>query len=407
MNVEFKVNKAYIPHLQDQAGIQIFYGGSSSGKSVFIAQRVVLDLLQGGRNYLVIRKVARYLKRSVFNEICKVISENELDAYFSINHSDLYITAYNDYQILFCGLDDAQKLKSITPKKGVITDIWIEEATEAEFNDYKELTKRLRGVSEGDMNKRFTFTFNPILQSSWLYREFFTAWDDSKTEYRSADGQLSILKTTYKDNAFLTGEDRRKLEDETDHYYHEVYTLGNWGVLGSVIFKKWRMEDLSEKRQQFDTFRNGLDFGFAEDPAALIRTAYDRKHKTIYILDELYQRGMTNDILAAEVTKMVGHETVMCDSAEPKSITELRNHGVQALAVRKGKDSVLHGIQWLQQQEVVIDTSCQHTKNEWQQAKWKEDKDGNVLPQPSDKMNHTIDAVRYAYEEEMKSSWGW
>lgn len=402
MDIEITVNKIYLPYLEKQTRIQIFFGGSSSGKSVFLAQRTILDVLKG-RNYLVVRKVARTIRQSIFNELCKVINDMDLNSQFTINKTDMAITAKNGYQILSCGLDDVQKLKSITPAKGVITDILVEEATEIEYSDYKEISKRLRGVSDFKGMKRITFAFNPILQTSWLYTEFFGKWDDSMT--RHEDENISILKTTFKDNAFLEQDDIERLENETDEYYYNVYTLGNWGVLGSVIFKNWKVEDCSEIRKTADNYKNGLDFGFASDPAALVRTHYDRKHKTIYILDELYQRGMTNDILAEEVKAMIGYEYVVCDSSEPKSIKELKNYGINAVGAKKGKDSVAHGIQWLQQQTIIIDVSCQNFKNEIQQYQWKEIQ-GQAVPIPIDKNNHLIDALRYSYEEEYKESTG-
>lgn len=126
------------------------------------------------------------------------------------------------------GLDDVQKIKSITPKKGVITDIWIEEATECDENDIKELTKRLRGITKG-IKKRITLTFNPILRSHWIFKKYFGNFGDDDKEYR--DENLLIQKTTYKDNRFLEQDDIDDLEDETDEYFYQVYTLGNWGVL--------------------------------------------------------------------------------------------------------------------------------------------------------------------------------
>ena len=404
LNVSTKIfNEVYIPYLQDDTPTQIFYGGSSSGKSVFLAQRTVLDVMKGGRNYLVIRNVAKTIRGSVYNEIIKAISRMGLNRFFIVLKSEFTITCFNGYQILFCGLDDPEKIKSITPAKGVITDIWIEEATEIEYNAYKQLTKRLRGRSK--VAKRITLSFNPILQDHWIYKEFFlNVWDDSKRKYK--DDKLSILKTTYKDNRFLTEQDIKALEDETDRYFYEVYTLGNWGVLGAVIFKNWRVEDLSWLKPIADNFRNGLDFGFAEDPSALPHTHYDKKKKTIYVLDELYMPGLTNDMLAIEVKKIIGNQLVVCDSAEPKSIKELRKYGVNAIGAKKGKDSVNHGIQWLQQHTIVVDVKCQNMKNELMKYKWKEDKNGNVLPVPVDKDNHLIDALRYAYEDDMRAATG-
>jgi phage terminase large subunit len=380
---------------------QIFFGGSSSGKSVFLAQRCVLDVAGGDRNYLITRKVARTIRSSTFNEIQKAIRRFKLTDKFNINKSDMVITCVNGYQILFGGLDDVEKIKSITPQKGVITDIWVEEATEADRADIKQLEKRLRGISR--VAKRLVLSFNPILQTHWIYTEYFGGWDDSKNLYR--DENLSILRTTFRDNKFLTNDDRNALENETDPYYKAVYSDGKWGVLGAVIFKNWRVEDCSEIRKTADKFKNGLDFGFAEDPAAFIHTYYDKTRKTIYILDEIYQQELTNKELAEQIKAIVGkNQFVTCDSAEPKSIRELLNYSIRAIGAKKGPDSVDFGIKWLQSQTIVIDVKCQNAKNEFSQYKWKEDKNNAVLPVPVDKFNHLIDALRYAYEDEMRYS---
>lgn len=396
-------NPVYLPHLSNMSRTQIFFGGSSSGKSVFLAQRTVEDVMAGGRNYLICRQVGRTLRGSVFQEVCKVIGSWNVGALFAINKSDMLITCKNGYQIIFAGLDDVEKLKSLTPAKGVITDVWVEEATETDKATVKQLYKRQRGGSDKTA-KRFTLSFNPIMQNHWIYEEYFNriGWADKQTEYRADDGSLSILKTWYVHNRFLTADDVRDLESETDPYYHNVYTLGNWGVLGNVIFTNWRVEDLSEMRDQFTNRRNGLDFGFASDPAALSRSHYDRMRKTIYIFDELYETGLTNPRLAEALLPMVGMDSVTCDSAEPKSIRELKDNGINTRAAKKGKDSVNYGIQWLQQQTIVIDAKCINSKNEFMQYKWKEDKAGNAMRDPVDKMNHIIDATRYAYEEDMR-----
>jgi phage terminase large subunit len=316
----------------------------------------------------------------------------------------MLITCSNGYQIIFAGLDDVEKMKSLAPARGAITDIWVEESTEVEKNSIKQLYKRQRG---GDDNtpKRLSMSFNPILQSHWVYEEYFSkiGWADKQTEYKT--DELSILKTIYKDNRFLTPNDIKDLENETDKYYYAVYTEGQWGVLGNVIFTNWRVEDLSKLRDQFTNIRNGLDFGFSSDPAALVTTHYDRMRKIIYIYNELYETGLTNDVLAEQAKDKIGKDRVACDSAEPKSIAELQNFGVDAYPVKKGKDSVNFGIDWLKQQTIIIDTSCINTRNEFQQYKWKEDAGGNALKIPVDKNNHLIDALRYAYEDDMENTW--
>jgi len=397
-------NDAYLPYLEDKTPLQIYYGGSSSGKSVFVVgQRTVWDLMNGGRNYLICRQVGRTIRNSVYNEILKVISSWGVGSLFNVNKSDMVITCSNGYQILFVGLDDVDKLKSITPARGVITDVIVEEATEAELASIKQLEKRLRGGSE-DVKKRISLLFNPILQSHWIYNEYFKpiAWADNQTEYKS--DEISILKTTYKDNRFLTRQDIFRLENEKDKYYHDVYTLGNWGVLGSVIFKNWAVEDLSDMYNQFTNKKFGLDFGFASDPVALHCSHYDKMRKIIYAYDEFYDTELTNPELAALIKPIVGNEIVVCDSAEPKSIKELRDNKINAVAAKKGKDSVTFGIQWLQQQTMIVDKRCINARNELQTYKWKEGADGKPVspPRPIDKNNHWIDATRYAYEEEGK-----
>jgi phage terminase large subunit len=393
-------NKAFIPYLDCMSRIQLFYGGASSGKSVFLAQRDIIDVMKGGRNFLICRQVGRTLRGSVIQELVKVISEWGLNNLFSVNKTDGTITCNNGYQIIFAGLDDVEKLKSLTPAKGVFTDIRVEEATETERSSIKQLLKRQRGGDEKTA-KRLTLSFNPIIQDHWIYKDYFSpiGWADSQKEYNTPE--LFILKTTYLDNRFLTKDDIHDLESETDEYFKNVYTLGLWGVLGNVIFKNWIVEDLSEMQDQFVNRRNGLDFGFSSDPAALFVSHYNKSKKTIYIFDELYERGLTNDILAGEVKRIVENDLVICDSAEPKSIAELRQHGVNARGAKKGKDSVDHGIQWLQQQKIIIDTKCINTQNEFRQYKWKEDSRGNAMRIPVDFNNHLIDAGRYAYEADM------
>ena len=405
MRISFKkeiFNPIYRKHLRNYKRYQLFFGGSSSGKSYFLAQRCIIDILKGGRNYLICRNNATTIRKSVFNEILKAIDFFKANDLFKVNKSEMIITCQNGYQIMMVGLDDSEKVKSTTPAKGVITDIWVEEATETDYKDFKQLNKRLRGKSKHV--KRIVLSFNPILKSHWIFKQFFTLWDEKEQLFLG--DEVSILKTTYKDNEFLTKDDIKALEDETDKYYYEVYTLGNWGILGAVIFKNWRTEDLTDMIKGFDKWKVGLDFGFSQDPAAMPVTHYDKKRKTIYIFDELYETELTNDILAAEVKKKVGREYIVCDSAEPKSIKELKRYGLNTLSAKKGKDSVNFGIQWLQQQTIVIHVKCPNAISEFQQYKWKEDRNGNVLKVPVDKDNHLIDALRYAYEDESLSRIG-
>lgn len=357
-------------------------------------------MLKGGRNYLVVRKTARSLKKSTFNEVVKALGAFDVSKMFAINSSDFVITAPNGYQVLFAGLDDVEKIKSVTPIKGVITDIWVEEATECDQEDIKQLRKRLRGASQ--YKKRVILSFNPIYKTHWIYMDYFAGkWADDQTVLQDKEEDLLILKTTYKDNEFLEADDIRELEGEKDPYWHDVYTLGNWGTLGDTIFNNWRVDDL--KQYEWDNCCNGVDFGYARDPAAIVRVYYDRKRGVVYIVDAVYVHRATNDILAAEIKNICGYDPVFCDEAEPKSIEELRQYGVTAFPAQKGKDSLMHGIQWLQKMQIVIDKRLVECINEFSVYQWQKDREGRTIPKPVDRDNHIIDALRYSLVNEM----GW
>jgi len=404
-------NDIYLKYLQDVTPFQILYGGSSSGKSVFLAQRCVFDLLQGGRNYLVAREVARSVRGSVAQEINKVITAWGVQSLFKVNKTDGTITCHNGYQCVFTGLDDVEKLKSITPAKGVFTDLWIEEATEADEASVGLLLKRQRGGSD-EIQKRVTLSFNPILQTHWIYTTYFASlnWADDQQIYQ--DENILILKTTYKDNRFLTKQDIYRLENEKDEYLYNVYSLGKWGVLGDVIFRNVHIVDLNDETSEYylpeaqrTNRRYGGDFGFSNDPAAIPCIHLDKMRKRIYIFDEFYERGLTNQELAPECIKLAGRERMKWDSSEPKSIQELQIAGVNAVPANKGKDSVNFGVQWLQGYEIIISSNCINAKREFTTYHWKKNKDGDSMRIPVDKDNHLIDATRYALEDDMEDSW--
>jgi phage terminase large subunit len=394
-------NKSYRKFLNDQTRTQIFFGGSSSGKSYFLSQRTVIDVLTGGRNYLICRAVAATIKKSVFNEIQKAIINFKLSKLFIINQSDMTITCINGYQILFAGLDDVEKIKSITPKKGVITDIWIEESTEISYVAYKQLNKRLRGKT--NLNKRMILSFNPIYKTHWIFKEFFVLWDDSKNFY--CDDKLLILKTTYKDNDFLSEDDIYELENETDKYYFEVYSLGNWGVLGNVIFKNWVTRDLTEERKTFGLIESGLDFGWTH-PNAYIQMHYNADKKELYILDEVYINNVNNDQLFELISEKYKDELIIGDSEAPLQIKEMFRKGLRIIGASKPKGSVEYGYKWLLKQKIIVDIRCTGTIKELNIHKLREDKNGNALNIPEDKNNDAVSAIRYGMQYQMRESAG-
>ena len=404
------VNPVYRPYIDDMTPLQIVFGGSSSGKSVFVAQRCVYDIMKGGRNYLVIRNTATSIDGSVFNEIIKCITQWELNKYFKIHNTKHIITCtLNNYQIIMKGLDDVQKTKSITPVKGVITDIWIEEATETSYNDYKELGKRIRGIGEAsDIIKREIFSFNPIMKTHWIFKEFFGGcFSDTDKLYH--DEKKLILKTTHTDNEYLTEQDRAKLEDETDPYFHNVYTLGNWGVLGDLIFKNYVIEDLSDIRDKFDNYKNGLDFGFTNDPTAAIRSAIRGNDLFITHAFQPQMFGATNPVIA-EALKVImpeaclgkrSTEKILADPSSPRDIEDLRiNYYINIYKAISKPGAVNYGINWLKKFNIHIDKSLQDVINEVQLYQWSKNKDGETTNIPIDKFNHFIDALRYSHSEQ-------
>lgn len=238
-------NSVYLPYLDSQNRYEVFYGGAGSGKSHFVAQKKIYQHLSSpGRKTLVVRKVAKTIRHSVYALLKQVIFDWELDKLFKINKSDMEITCANGNTIIFAGLDDVEKLKSITG----ITDIWIEEGSEVTQEDFQQLDLRLRGPTR--VPKQITLTFNPVSITHWLKGYFF-------------DKPLSnctVLKTTYKDNKYVGDEYEAVLMElkEKDPYYYAVYALGEWGVLGKTIFPAQIVSERIAQLREIDPIKRGF-----------------------------------------------------------------------------------------------------------------------------------------------------
>ena len=375
---------------------QIVFGGSSSGKSYALSQFHPIEVMKKGCNILILRKVSATIKRSVFNEVVSKIYDFKLSRFFKINKSDYEITCLlNNKQILFAGADDPEKLKSIRPLDGVIDKIHMEEATEFTYNDFKAIIKRMRGVSKN--KKRIILSFNPILQDHWIFKEFFHIWRDNGEQYFEND-KISILKTTYKDNPYLAPEDIEALESETDPYYKDVYTYGNWGVLGETIFRNYECVEFDYSK--FDDVRGGIDWGFAKDPLAFNKVYYNRKKSELYIWGEFHEIGIT-DAMAMEALESEKQTMITADSSEPKTIDLWCGSGFLISGAQKGPGSIESGIKFLQGLKIYIHPDSPKTLTEFQTYQYQVDKDGNVKKKPVDKNNHHIDAIRYAIESEV------
>ena len=230
MNVNIKISKKvfndiYLPYLDNQDRYLLFYGGGSSGKSYYIAQRFIYKLIHPKRcNLLVVRQTGDTNRKSTFPLLKQVISNWNLSKHFKVNESDMRIKCLlTGNEVAFAGLDDVEKIKSITFENGELTDIWVEEATECQEADINQLKVRLRG---GKSKKQMVLSFNPINVQHWIKKHFIDS------------GLATVCFSTYKDNKFLTDDDRKALEDlqYTDEYTYEVYCLGHWGIIGKTVF---------------------------------------------------------------------------------------------------------------------------------------------------------------------------
>ena len=388
MGIEVKINKAFKEACKTKARHRVLYGGAGSGKSHFVAQEFLLKMLENKEhNILVVRKTQKSIRHSVFQLFTDLINEMDLRSLFKINKSELAIYCKNGSRIITSGLDDVEKLKSIAG----INRIWVEEASEITLEDFNQLNLRLRGMSM--IGYQMTVTFNPISDTHWLKKRFFdVGLQDS-----------FILKTTYKDNKFLDDQYKKELEDlkERDYQYYKIYCLGEWGSIGNLIFSNWEKQDLTEMIPKFDNIYNGNDFGFASDPNAFIQVHYDKTRRIIYIFNEHVQTEMHTNELANYLKPIIGGNILTCDSSEPRTISELRRYNINAYGAKKGAGSIESGIKWLQQHEIIIHSSCINAIREISGYRYKEDKNGNVIPKPIDVDNHLIDALRYALESEM------
>ena len=252
-NLPHWVNDRFYPLFFDRNRWIISMGGAGSGKSYSQAQKIVyLTTAEKGHNYLVVRKTAKSNRTSTFPLLQSVINQWGLSEIFKINKTDLTITCVaNGNEIRFAGLDDVEKLKSITFTNGPLTDIWIEEITETTEEQINQLNLRLRGIA--DVPFQITGTFNPISDRHWLKRRFFDRQNNNTT----------LLHTTYLDNQYLDAEYRQELENlkELDYNYYCIYALGKWGAIGDLVFSNYEIHEF-DKNMYFDRVICGMDFGF-------------------------------------------------------------------------------------------------------------------------------------------------
>lgn len=383
----------FVPLFTNKCRYEIPWGGAGSGKSHIVARKILYRLLKESHvkhNFLVIRKVDRTIKRSVFALVKNIISIWGLIDEFDINLTDkTMVYKPTGSQIMFSGLDDVEKLKSI---EGV-TSIWCEEATELNQEDFEQLDLRLRG-NTGAL-KQITLTFNPISEQHWIKKVFF---DDP------IQGVFT-LKTTYLDNYFIDDEYKVVMENKrkTNPRYYNIYALGNWGTADGLIFMNASHAPILLESVMHFPCVQGLDFGYTNDPSAFNQTYVDNPNKVIYVYDGFYEKGLSNASIAQNIKSMGAHKRITtADSSEPKSIDYIAGKGVKIKGALKGPDSIKAGIDFLLEYTIIVNNQLVEFMTEFNNYSWSVNKDGKQLNKPVDDFNHFIDSLRYAMEDQFR-----
>lgn len=383
----------YRPHLHpDGHRILVFYGGAGSGKSFFVAQRLVYKALRSQRKILVLRKVNRTTKASTFQLLLDTLDQFGIRDRCSINRTDFTITLPNGSSFLCMGLDDPEKIKSITG----LTDAWLEEATEFTLDDFSQVNLRIRDPKAED--QEVILSFNPVSKANWCYLQFF-AEDESLMEFRKT---VKIVHTNYLDNPFLPQEyvQALLLMKATNEVYYKIYALGEFGSLDKLVYNNWQKMDFDHTKIKGQLLC-GLDFGYTNDPTQFIASILVEEEKRIYVFKEWGGTGFLNDQIAEQIKDMgFAKSLIMADSAEKKSIDEIKKKGVNRIKpCVKGQGSILQGIQKLQQYEIIIHPTCANTIEEISNYCWKKDKATNeYINEPVDAFNHCLDALRYSLQ---------
>lgn len=332
------------------------------------------------------------MRDSCFALIKSILSDWQLYEECNINKTDLTIELPNGSHFLFKGIDDPERIKSITN----IDDIWVEECTEVNDFDFDQLCLRLR--SNNVYNQVFC-SFNPVSKVNWVYQRWF------KEGVEVNHSTTSILHTTYKDNRFLPKSyvDNLLEMSKTNPVYYRIYALGEFATLGKLIYTNWKVEAFDYKELLKNNKNNyaifGTDFGYTNDYTTLMCSLIDEVDKKIHIYDEHFETHLTNeDIYNMYVEKRVAGERIVCDSSEPKSIEELRRLGCKkVVGATKGKDSIINGIQVLQQYQIIVHPRCVNVIEEFKNYTWVKDKaTGEYINKAIDSYNHGLDALRYS-----------
>ena len=412
----------YLPIHEDvTAGAHTIYhlpGGRGSCKSSFVSLEIVDGIMRDQyANAIVFRRVASSMRESVFTQISWAIDELGVSALWRGNVSPMIFTYLpTGQQIHFRGLDDPAKLKSIKPRHGNFKFVWYEEF--AELPGENTVRNTMQSVVRGNGDFRIFCSFNPPLSVNNWANKYILIPDDRAVVFRT---DYTMIPHEWLGESFILEAERLKELNETA-YRHEY--LGEPTGMGGEVFPQIETRTITDDEiSQMQYFYQGLDFGFSVDPACFIYVSYDKKHETVYLLDEIYQRHLSNTDLAnlikAKNYNKTGRiynywtfpgsyeekPTIICDAAEPKSISDLKTCGLRALACQKYPGSVQYGIKWLQSRKIVIDPRrTPNAHREFTEYEYMQTKDGDFLADVPDANNHSIDAVRYALDRIINSA---
>ena len=387
-------------------------GGRGSTKSSFVSLEIVNGMMQdttGQSNAIVFRLVAGTMRESVFSQIAWAINTLGVDHLWKSRVSPMQYTYMpTGAQIIFRGLDDPLKLKSIKPTRGTFRYIWLEEFAELPGPNF--VRNVMQSVQRGGDTFIVFRSFNPpISKNNW-----------ANTYIQEPDERAVTLLTDYTmiprewlGDAFIY-EAKRLQEVNPTAYRHEY--LGEPTGTGGEVFPNIEIREITDAEiNRMEYIYQGIDFGFAADPACFIRASYDRRRETIYLLDEIYERGLSNRQLADKIKAKGYHVTgryirgyqpeeaiIYCDSAEPKSITDLRDLGLAAYKCHKEPGCVEYRTKWLQHRQIVIDPKrVPNAYREFVNYSYDTDKDGNILSRLIDRNNHSVDSLAYALDREI------
>lgn len=399
------VGKGYKTFWNWKGRYRVCKGSRASKKSKTTALWYIVNMMKyPDANLLVIRKVFRTLKDSCFTELKWAINRLGVSEFWEIKESPLEMTYTNrdgkQQKIFFRGMDDPLKVTSITVEHGYLCWAWIEEAYElGNEDDFNMLDESIRGAipPETRLFKQITLTFNPWNEHHWIKKRFFD----------TPDAQTLAMTTNYLCNEWLDDADRVVFETMklNNPRRYRVAGLGDWGIVDGVVYDNWEekafsVQEITRLAGVHSVF--GLDFGYTNDPSALFCGLIDQGSKTLWVFDELYQRGMSNELIAEEISKAgYAKERIKADCAEPKSINRLYTLGLSHIQKsRKGKDSINAGIDFIQDYHIIIHPKCVNFITEISNYTWDTDtKTGKKLNKPIDDFNHLMDAMRYALED--------